>query len=309
MQTSAKPQLILIDDEQRILRSLSMLFRAQYNVQATTNPQQVLDWVSRQPIHVVLSDQKMPLMRGAELLRQVRERSPHTMRLLLTGYSELDAIVASVNEGEIFRYIAKPWDSVALRKAVDEAAAIAQKLFASAAVSAPRAAEAPIAADCAVLVIDQDPEVPQLIRELSPGMTVHWARTLDQATTLLSEQTIGVLVAELMLGKESVAPLLKVLKAQHPELVSIVMTSFQDTGALVGLINQGQVYRFVPKPPRRGPLGLSLASAIRYHRQLRSSPALTAMHAVERIQQPEEAGLAGRLMGALSRLRRRPGLG
>jgi len=104
---ASKPKLLLVDDEERILRSLAMLFRLQYDLRTTTDAFEALRIVEREPIHVIVSDQKMPLMRGADLLKQVKEKSPHTMRLLLTGYSELDAVVDSVNEGEIFRFLVR----------------------------------------------------------------------------------------------------------------------------------------------------------------------------------------------------------
>lgn len=310
---SSKPKLLLIDDEERILRSLAMLFRGSYEILATTDPQTALEAVSKDAVHVIVSDQKMPLMRGAELLRQVRERSPNTMRILLTGYSELDAIVASVNEGEIFRFVNKPWDAQELRSTVQQAADIAANLFSA----APTVQEpvtlltetgqfvAPLSAEC-ILVIDDDAEIVRAVQEIvGPAQPVLWAQSLDQALEMLEQNHVGVLVSELVVRRESVTGLLKTLKAEYPEVVSIVLTPFQDTSVLIGLINQGQVYRFLPKPLRRGPLGMNLASALRHHRMLKHSPRLRAVHAVEKIREPDEQGVATRVMGFLSRLRGR----
>jgi len=97
------------------------------------------------------------------------------------------------------------------------------------------------------------------------------------------------------------------LKASHPELVTIVMTPFQDTATLIGLINQGQVFRLLPKPVRRGPLGMSLAAALRQHHLLRTAPKLLERHAVEALRAPEELTVAGRVMGLIGRLRQRTG--
>jgi serine/threonine-protein kinase len=312
-----KPALLLIDDEERILRSLAMLFRGQYTVHATTDPHEALAIVGRTPIHVVVSDQKMPVMRGADLLREIKERSPNSMRILLTGYSELDAVIASVNEGEIFRYVNKPWDAAELRTTVDQAAQIAAALFA-----APAAEPAPITAARAVtaaemvpsspslaegiLVIEDDAEVFRAVQEIvGPSQPVHWARSLEQAFELLGRHPVGVIVSELMVQHESLTTALKLLKAQHPEVVTIVMTPFQDTGVLINLINQGQIYRLLPKPVRRGPLGMNIASALRHHRMLKSSPSLRRRHTVETIRQPEELSVANRVMGFLGRLRGR----
>ena len=88
-----KPSLLLIDDEERILRSLSMLFRGQYQVQTTTDPHAALAMVEREsPYVVVLSDSRMPGIDGAALLKRFRQKSPDTVRLLLTGSTELNAI-------------------------------------------------------------------------------------------------------------------------------------------------------------------------------------------------------------------------
>jgi DNA-binding NtrC family response regulator len=312
-----KPSLLLIDDEERILRSLSMLFRGQYQVQTTTDPHEALALVQREPVHVVVSDQKMPVMRGADLLREVKERSPNTMRILLTGYSELDAIIASVNEGEIFRYVNKPWDAAELRTTVDQAAQIALSLFgapaakpaaavASRAVTAVEMVPASPASAEGILVIEDDAEVFKAVQEIvGPSQPVHWASSLEQAFEVLEHQAVGVIVSELVVGRESLTAALKLLKAQHPEVVTIVMTPFQDTGVLISLINQGQIYRLLPKPVRRGPLGMNIASALRHHRMLKSSAGLRSRHVVEKIRQPEELTVANRVMGLLGRLRGR----
>jgi serine/threonine-protein kinase len=312
-----KPSLLLIDDEERILRSLAMLFRSSYAVQATTDPHEALAIVQRGPVHVVVSDQKMPLMRGADLLREVREKSPNTMRILLTGYSELDAIVASVNEGEIFRYVNKPWDAAELKTTVDQAAQIAATLFATPqpaaasaiATMAVTAAEmvpaSPMHAE-GILVVDDDVEVFRAVQDITgPSQPVHWASSLELMFAQLERHRIGVIVSELMVGGESLATALKLLKAQHPEVVTIVMTPFQDTATLVKLINQGQIFRLLPKPVRRGPLGMNLASALRHHRLLKTSPIQRERYVVEKPKQPEDVSVATKVMGFLGRLRGR----
>lgn len=314
-----KPRVLLVDDEERILRSLALLLRSQYHVQTTTDAHAAIDIVAQQAIDVIVSDQRMPIMRGADLLREVAARSPRTMRILLTGYSDLDAIVASVNEGEIFRYIAKPWNAAELRETVAQAAAIARQ-----AATAPRPPEATdpaavhtaptsgtvaVAAPqdgAAVLVLDDDEAVCRAVRELLPGVAVHRAETLDAAADLLETLPIGVVVAELSLRGEPLAPVLKSLKAQRPEIVAIVMTPFRDTATLVELVNQAQVYRMLPKPLRSGPLGMNLESALKRHALLRGAPEVRARHVVEPMRGAEQATLGARLQAFIGRLRGRP---
>lgn len=298
-----KASLLLVDDEERILRSLTMLFRPLYNVVATTDAHAAIEHVRNQRVHVIVSDQRMPTMRGAELLRRVKELSPNTMRVLLTGYSELDAIVASVNEGEVFRFVSKPWDGAELKRTVEQAAGIASALFEAAATPVAAAAGLALPGE-GILVMDDDPATAGLVREAAPpGTVVHAAASIDAAFALLEQHRIGVVISELQVGQEPAAVALKLLKAQHPEVVTVVLTPFQDTQVLIELINQGQIYRYLPKPTRRVALSISLASALRQHRALRGAPALRRAHAVEQARAGDAAGLAGRVLGYLARLR------
>ena len=105
--SKVKPSILLVDDEERILRTLTMLLKMQYQVFSTTDGHEALRILKKEKINVLISDQRMPLMVGTELLKQAKSLSPQTMRILLTGYADVDAAVDSVNEGEIFRYINK----------------------------------------------------------------------------------------------------------------------------------------------------------------------------------------------------------
>ena len=321
-----KPRLLLVDDEERILRSLAMLFRAQYELRMTTDAFEALRIVEQEQIHVIVSDQKMPIMRGADLLKQVKEKSPHTMRLLLTGYSELDAVVDSVNEGEIFRFLNKPWDAQDLRTTVAQAMEIAQASFAAPPVLAAAMPEAapgisPTAAQLMtqsgsfvspmstelILVVDDDPEVARVIQEIAgPNQPVRWARSIDEAFTRIAEENVGVVVAEIEVGGERFTGALKALKRHHPEVVSMVITPFNDASTLIGLINEGQIFRLIPKPIRKGPLAMNLASALKQHRLLKAAPkTFTERYAVQPTRASDELGIASRVMGLLSRLRGR----
>lgn len=324
---ASKPKLLLVDDEERILRSLAMLFRTQYDLRTTTDAHEALRIVESEQIHVIVSDQKMPIMRGADLLKQVKEKSPHTMRLLLTGYSELDAVVDSVNEGEIFRFLNKPWDAQELRSTVAQATEIAMASFASppampadgsndlevsvASLSAQLITSTggffELPSNDQVLVVDDDPEVHRIIQELAgPNVTVQWASSIDEAFTLIARDSIGVVVAEIEVGGERFTGALKALKRQHPEVVSMVITPFNDAGLLIGLINEGQIFRLIPKPIRRGPLAMNLASALKQHRMLLDAPkAIAQRYAVETTRAVDEIGIASRVIDLLSRLRRR----
>lgn len=108
---SATPTLLCVDDEPNILSSLRRLFRSQgYRVLTATSGALGLDVLEQETVDLIISDMRMPEMDGARFLAAVRQRWPDTLRLLLTGYSDIHSIQDAINCGEIYRYITKPWD-------------------------------------------------------------------------------------------------------------------------------------------------------------------------------------------------------
>ncbi|MBX6313706.1 MAG: response regulator, partial [Isosphaeraceae bacterium] len=97
--------LLVVDDEPDVLESLRHLFHRRYHVLTAQNGAEALDVVRDHDIHILLSDQRMPGMTGDELLGRVREQYPDTVRLLFTGYADIQAVINAINQGGIFRYI------------------------------------------------------------------------------------------------------------------------------------------------------------------------------------------------------------
>lgn len=297
-----KPCVVLIDDEERILRSLSLLLRSRYEVLATTDPVQVLNWVRSRPVHVVVSDQRMPTISGVDLLRQIRDHSPRSMRLLLTGYADLAAVEAAVNDGEIFRFLEKPWDSARLQDAIASAAAIAQEDFARLTIPAPPAPAAAREQPAPpVLVLDEDPLTVTIVRELlPPGSIVVPAANVETALARIEEQDYAVILAELRHSSDDVIGALKLLKQASPRTLAIACSSLRDGRLLIDLINQGQVFRFLPKPLVRELLRRALQAAMERHHELRCEPQRLRRHVVEA---PREVSLPGRVLDYLRRIR------
>jgi response regulator RpfG family c-di-GMP phosphodiesterase len=105
------PTILCVDDEPSILSALRRLFRAKgFQVRVAEGGRAGLDMLTSEPVDLVISDMRMPEMDGVAFLDQVRQRWPDTMRLLLTGYADITSIMGAINQGEIYRYIAKPWD-------------------------------------------------------------------------------------------------------------------------------------------------------------------------------------------------------
>ncbi|MES2207679.1 MAG: HD domain-containing phosphohydrolase [Pseudomonadota bacterium] len=105
------PAILLVDDEVKILNTLRRLLRPLgYNVLAATSGEDALMTLEHEPIDLVISDMRMPNMDGAQLLSTVKKRWPDICRILLTGYADMASTINVINQAEIYRYIAKPWD-------------------------------------------------------------------------------------------------------------------------------------------------------------------------------------------------------
>ncbi|KFB78230.1 MAG: Bacteriophytochrome cph2 [Candidatus Accumulibacter cognatus] len=111
--------LLLVDDEAGILASLQRLFRREgYTVLAASNGAEALDLLAMHVVQVIISDAHLPVMDGSELLAKVRALYPDTVRMMLSGYTDLQAVTRAVNSGELYQFITKPWDDVKLVEAV-----------------------------------------------------------------------------------------------------------------------------------------------------------------------------------------------
>lgn len=121
--TEDRPGTVLfVDDEPDILKSLRRLARRMgYKAVVANSGQEGLDILAEKEVDIIVSDMRMPKMTGAEFLEAAAESHPQSMRILLTGYSDIESAVAAVNNGKIFRYLSKPWDDDSLKEVLDQA--------------------------------------------------------------------------------------------------------------------------------------------------------------------------------------------
>jgi ActR/RegA family two-component response regulator len=123
-----KPTLLLVDDEENILNALTrMLRRDGYRILTATSAEDAFDILGRNAVQVVISDQRMPGTSGTELLSKVKDMYPDTVRIVLSGYTDLAAVTAAINQGAIYKFLTKPWDDADLRLQVRDAFRIAQR--------------------------------------------------------------------------------------------------------------------------------------------------------------------------------------
>lgn len=121
--------LLLVDDEPNILNALTRLLRREnYHILAASSPLEAFDLLAKHPVQVILSDQRMPEMSGTEFFSRVRQLYPDTVRIVLTGYTDLDSVTGAINRGAIYKFLTKPWDDDQLREQVREAFRLAKEI-------------------------------------------------------------------------------------------------------------------------------------------------------------------------------------
>jgi len=126
-QEAHRPRLLFVDDEQRVLNSMRIMFRRQFELFLASHGAEALDIVRDKDIDVIVADHRMPKMTGVEVLSKVRAMSPRTVRILLTGYADLDAVEGSINDSEVFRFLTKPCAPQQLRETIELAAKLARE--------------------------------------------------------------------------------------------------------------------------------------------------------------------------------------
>lgn len=113
--------LLIVDDEVDVLESLRHLFHRTYRVLTASTGEQAVEVLHGTDVHLILSDQRMPGMSGDVFLSHARRIQPDAVRMLFTGYADLQAVINAVNQGQIFRYILKPWDAAELEGIIRQA--------------------------------------------------------------------------------------------------------------------------------------------------------------------------------------------
>lgn len=302
-----KPKIAFIDDEPRILRSLKMHFRQSHDVFVTTDATELMKYVSEHDVQVVISDQRMPDKQGTEVLRDIKEASPNTIRILLTGYADLNAVIDSVNDGEIYRYITKPWQNDELKKIVNRATEIAQQtqdINQNMKQGDESQGFMNASSKRNILVLDDDESIYQEIKnQFKSTYTVSWASNLEQAAKLLQKKKFGVTITDATLNEENITPIVYALKNIQPDLMVLMLTEFKDAHMVIDLINKGQVYRCLPRPTNFSIMSISLDRAFEHHERLVQQPILATRHHVEEVPEAETFNFSERLKGFFAKFR------
>lgn len=124
--TPDKARILYVDDEPENLTGFKFVFRKTYDIFLANSGAEALELLeekaaNNEPVQLVITDQRMPKMRGVELLEQIGKRFPDTIRMIVTGYSDMEAVMDAINKGGAFRYMTKPWDPEHLTEAIEQA--------------------------------------------------------------------------------------------------------------------------------------------------------------------------------------------
>jgi DNA-binding NtrC family response regulator len=318
-----KPQVLFVDDEQRVLNSMRIMFRRQYDLHLASNGREALDIIRDRDIDVIVADHRMPQMTGVELLTRARKLSPRTVRILLTGYADLDAVEGSINEGEVFRFLTKPCPPDQLRDTVALAVRAAQQTESGAPAAEPESARSPptarptearkaatprtvsrerLAQGLGIVVFTVDEDVLSVVQQAVRGrLPVYSASNIVKVVKVLTEHRPGVLLTDISEDKATIQAMTARLKEHLPELVTIAVSAHRDVLDMVWLVNHGQIFRFLRKPLSAGRCAVSLQAALKHHRMLLRNPALVRRHQVDAT---EDSGLMSGMLARLKSVRR-----
>lgn len=121
MSTDEKISVLYVDDEENNLNAFKASFRRYFTIHTAKSAAEAKTTLSENSVHIIITDQRMPGTLGTELLAQVVKEYPNQIRILLTGFSDIDAIKDAINRGQIYHYLQKPWNDTELKETIENA--------------------------------------------------------------------------------------------------------------------------------------------------------------------------------------------
>lgn len=284
--------VLFVDDEPQILVTLAAAFNKDYNVFTATNAAAAIEIVKKNKINVIVSDQRMPEITGIELLQQVKTISPNSMRILLTGYADLDAIIGAVNVGDVFRFVNKPWKNDKLRETISFACELSEKTFKVNVENQliQTADHNDLFKDYHVLFVDTNPVHLAAFKEMFSGeYALHTAATAEDAFATARSTKVSVVVTDSVIrsnkGPLDTVDFLNAMHTGFPDIVSVYLGDSHDAVLAIRLINEGQIFRYLIKPFKRESLKQTVKDAVkRFDSNAKRPHSVTSHHFTESVK-------------------------
>ncbi|MCK5717857.1 MAG: response regulator [Thiomargarita sp.] len=257
--------ILFVDDEEKIISVLKHMFENKYTVFTANNGPDALTLIHKHAIDIIVSDQRMPEMQGVDLLKQVKESSPKTICILLSSYADIDVFMNSVNTGDIFRFVEKPWNTNRF-----------QKTITAAKIQITQDPDIVKYQNLGLLVLSEDQEVYTTIHQLfGYKLNVYYVKDLQEAIAFLEERhELAVFITDTMAEEEDTLLFFDILKTTYPSLVSVALTTKADAHTIVRFINEGKIFRYLPKPVETELLEFDINAALKHYAEVKQEPLL-----------------------------------
>jgi len=272
--------VLFVDDDERVLRALEATFEDDYNVITDISANNALKTLRDVHIDIIVSDQRMPEMLGYQFLAQARKVRPDAIRILMTGYSDKKSIIETINKGEVFRFVAKPWTLDEFTEILSQASIASE----ASNIELPQTAQKPTSLNShwksATKTLGHSPSVLMFTREnyrkallklASKGFDakVYISKSLSVSLdAIVNNNDIGIVFIEMNSLNAEIISALALLKRSKPEVVVIILAQASDFNVAVKLINNGQAFRYLCGPIDLKILQTSIRSALIRHVKL-----------------------------------------
>ncbi|HEX5364539.1 MAG TPA: response regulator [Gallionella sp.] len=297
-------RILIVDDEQNVLNALRRELQGEYAVETFASPEEALAHSLHAQFDLVIADYQMPGMNGIQFLRQFGKLQPDAARLVLSGGTDFAALIGSVNETHIYRFIAKPWDKTELAVTLAQALAHRATLLENRRLAELcrkerqwRRAQDPDKL-YQVLVVDDEPNVLSAVkRDLTvherfddlhaamrhtdnPGapvehhdfrFNVHTASSPLQALEQARQVSFDVVIADYLMPEMDGLRFLEAFRQLQPDTARILFSGHADREVLVKAINGSEIYGYIEKPWREYVLKNTVSQAVAYRNLLRES--------------------------------------
>ena len=249
-QPDKKYNILFVDDERRVTTALRSIFRQEYKVFVANSGDDALALMQENDIDVIVSDQRMPNMLGHQLLAKVQKLHPRTMRILLTGFTDKEAIISNINEGQVYRFLNKPWANDEIQRVVAEAA-LASEFEVENAITEMKSEDGKVFTKPAVHVLEQGQAIQEHLQsfDIMQESRISGSSSLEDSLKVLdNNEQIGIFIIQMTKNSSEYIQTISMLKKIRPELLTVVISQQSDSNVISQLINVGQVFRYFSDP-------------------------------------------------------------